>query len=328
MNAVKQWVAGEQIQGGRNYQEDDFSIRLLYPDQGPLDEDRLLLVLADGMGGHAGGAVASNTVVRAFHEGFNRDAAGIAERFSAGIETANNAVKEKQLADPNLSEMGCTLVAALIVGSALYWTSVGDSILWLFRQGRLERLNADHSMKPLLLDMVELGRMTEEEALGDSRINQLRSAIFGEEVPLIDMNADGVPLERGDLLLLATDGLETLTERGMTDVIKAGDDDAEEIVNALLDAVAMADVSGQDNTTALVYRVGQGDDSLHGALTGINASDRSGGFDQLLTPSRTCELRPAKAVTSPEKRPGGIIDRILHALTGKSAQDAARGKTQ
>ena len=51
-------------------------------------------------------------------------AAGIAERFNAGIETANNAVKEKQQADPNLSEMGCTLVAALVVGSTLYWTSV------------------------------------------------------------------------------------------------------------------------------------------------------------------------------------------------------------
>ena len=327
MSAVKQWVAGEQIQGDRNYQEDDFSIRLLSQDQDPLDEDRLLLVLADGMGGHAGGAVASETVVRAFQEGFNRHAGGIAERFSAGIETANSAVKIKQQADPNLSEMGCTLVAALVVGSTLYWASVGDSILWLFRQGRLQRLNADHSMKPLLLDLVELGRMTEEEALSDSRINQLRSAIFGEEVPFIDMHADGFPLQNSDLILLASDGLETLSEEGMTEVIKAGANDAEEIVNALLDAVAMASVRGQDNTTALVYLVGQGQDSLHGALAGIRAAGGEDGFEQLIKPSRTSEVRPVQDREAPEKRPG-VFDRIMHAISGKPAQENTSGKAQ
>ena len=327
MNAVKQWVAGEQIQGDRNYQEDDFSISLLSQDPASLDEDRLLLVLADGMGGHAGGAVASETVVKAFREGFNRNSAGIAERFGAGIETANSAVRKKQQADPNLSEMGCTLVVALVAGSTLYWTSVGDSILWLCRQGRLQRLNADHSMKPLLLDLVELGRMTEEEALSDSRINQLRSAIFGEEVPLIDMHADGFPLERGDLVLLASDGLETLSEEGITDVIRAGAGDTGEIVNALLDAVALAGVRGQDNTTALAYRVGQGQESLHGALAGISADDPGAAFEQQVKPSRTCEVRPQREEKVPEKRPG-VFARIMQAFSGKPAQQNTGGGAQ
>ena len=60
--------------------------------------------------------------------------------------------------------MGATLVAAVVIGSALYWVSVGDSLLWVCRDGRLHRLNADHSMRPVLQDLVELGRMTEEEA--------------------------------------------------------------------------------------------------------------------------------------------------------------------
>ena len=323
MNALKQWVSGEQIRGDRNYQEDDFSLSLLSHGQEPPDEDRLLLVLADGMGGHAGGAVASETVVKAFQEGFSRDATGIAERFSAGIDTANSAVKEKQQADPNLSEMGCTLVAALVVGSTLYWTSVGDSILWLYRHGHLQRLNADHSMKPLLLDLVELGRMTEEEALSDSRINQLRSAIFGEEVPLIDMNSDGFQLETGDLVLLASDGLETLSGKGMTDVIEARADDADEIVNALLDAVALAGVRGQDNTTALAYRVGQGRDSLHGALAGISTDDKGAVFEQQVKPSRTCELRPVQEQEAPAKRPG-IFTRVIHAFSGRPANHDTR----
>ena len=66
--------------------------------------------------------------------------------------------------------------------------SVGDSLLWVCRDGRLHRLNADHSMRPVLQDLVELGRMTEEEALADPRANQLRSVIYGDAIPLIDMN--------------------------------------------------------------------------------------------------------------------------------------------
>ena len=270
MNIVKRWVAGGQIRGDRDYQEDDFSIRLLTDGNAPADEDRLLLVLADGMGGHAGGAVASETVVQSFQDAFHQEADGIADRFNAGVSAANDSVREKQQSDPGLSEMGTTLVAAVVIGPALYWVSVGDSLLWLFRDGRLHRLNADHSMRPVLQDLVELGRMTEEEALNDPRANQLRSAIFGDAVPLIDMNADGFGLEGGDLVVLASDGLETLPDEMLAEVIKAGADDAQGIVEALLDAVAKAGRPGQDNTTALVYRVGDGTDSLHGTLAGAN----------------------------------------------------------
>ena len=273
MNIVKHWVAGGQIQGDRGYQEDDFSIRLLTDDNAPADEDRLLLVLADGMGGHAGGAVASETVVQAFQDTFHQEADGIADRFNAGVSAANDSVREKQQSDPGLSEMGTTLVAAVVIGPALYWVSVGDSLLWVFRDGHLHRLNADHSMRPVLLDLVELGRMTEEEALADPRANQLRSAIFGDAVPLIDMNADGFALESGDLVLLASDGLETLPDDTLVEVIEAGTDDAQGIVEALLDGVTRAGRPGQDNTTALVYRVGDRTDSLHGTLTEESAAD-------------------------------------------------------
>ena len=282
MDTAKQWVAGERIQGARGYQEDDFSIRLLSGDDDREGEDRLLLVLADGMGGHAGGEVASATVVEGFQAGFDRDAPGIADRFNAGIDTANSAVREKQQADPNLSEMGSTLVAALVVGTTLYWTSVGDSILWLFRNGRLQRLNADHSMRPVLMDLVELGRLTEEEARSDPRIHQLRSVIYGESIPLVDMNADGFGLENGDLVLLASDGLETLSEQAITDLISTGAEDAGQLVNALLGAVDNAQAPDQDNTTALVYRVGQGEHSLHGALAGKPPGRRPGLFASLM----------------------------------------------
>ena len=312
MNAVKQWVAGAQIQGGRDYQEDDFSIRLLTDGDTPAQEDRLLLVLADGMGGHAGGAEASRTVLQAFQDAFHSAADSIEDRFNAGVSAANGAVKEKQDADPNLSEMGATLVAAVVIGPALYWVSVGDSLLWVFRDGRLHRLNADHSMRPLLQDLVELGRMTEEEALHDPRANQLRSVIYGDAVPLIDMNADGFALERGDLVVLASDGLETLPDEALAEVIEAGRRDAQGIVEALLDAIAGVGRPGQDNTTVLVYRVGDETDSLHGAQAGGNDAGNDADAVQENPSAGNAETQADDAA-----QPQGVIARLLGLLPGR-----------
>ena len=266
---MEQWTAGDQIQGGRDYQEDEFAITLLTGNRA--DGDRLLLVLADGMGGHAGGQVASETVVQAFWDGFRQPAANIAANLNAGVRAANEAVRARQQADPALYEMGATLVAALIQDGHLYWASVGDSLLWVFRNGRLTRLNADHSMRPLLLDLVELGRMTEEEVLHDPRVHQLRSAIMGEEIPLLDIAASGYPLEAGDVVLLASDGLETLAEAEMEALLTQHGTDAQALVRALLNAVTEAGKAHQDNTTVLAYRVGDDRHCLNTTLAEMEA---------------------------------------------------------
>ena len=209
--------------------------------------------------------------------------------------------------------MGTTLIAAVVIGPALYWVSVGDSLLWVFRDGRLHRLNADHSMRPVLQDLVELGRMTEEEALNDPRANQLRSAIFGDAVPLIDVNADGFALENGDLVVLASDGLETLPDEALAEVIKAGAEDAEGVVQALLDAIASDWQTGAgQHDRALVYRVGDGTDSLHGTLTGANDA---GADADTVQENPSAGSREARADQVAE--PQGIITRLLGLLPGR-----------
>lgn len=275
---MEQWTAGDQIQGGRDYQEDEFAITLLTGDRA--DGDRLLLVLADGMGGYTGGKVASETVVQAFWDGFRQPATDIAASLNAGVQAANEAVRVRQQSDPVLYEMGSTLVAALVRDGHLYWASVGDSLLWVFRNGRLTRLNANHSMRPLLLDLVELGRMTEEEARHDPRVHQLRSAIMGEEIPLIDIAANGYPLEAGDVVVLASDGLETLSEAEMEALLIQHGNDAQTLVQALLEAVAEAGRAHQDNTTVLAYRVGDEQHCLHLTL------------DQMEAPTKQASTKP------------------------------------
>ena len=268
-NAAQQWAAGDQIQGGRDYQEDDFALTLLTGDRSA--GDRLLLVLADGMGGHAGGAVASRTVVAAFWDGFRRPATDLTAHLTAGVEAANEAVQAEQQADPALSEMGATLVAALIQDGHLYWASVGDSPLWVFRNGVLKRLNEDHSMRSQLLYLAEIGRMTEEEALNDPRGHQLRSVIMGDDIPLRDIAADGYALEANDIVLLASDGLETLSEADLTDLLTQHGNDAQALVAALLAAVSAAGAAHQDNTTVLAYRVGTEQRSLSTTLAQMEA---------------------------------------------------------
>ena len=266
---MEQWTAGDQIQGDRDYQEDEFAITLLTGNRA--DGDRLLLVLADGMGGHAGGKVASETVVQAFWDGFRQPATDIAANLNAGVRAANEAVRARQQADPALYEMGSTLVAALVRDEHLYWASVGDSLLWVFRKGRLTRLNEDHSMRPLLLGLVELGRMTKEEARHDPRVHQLRSVIMGDDIPMIDIAATGYPLEADDVVLLASDGLETLLEAEMEALLTQHGNDAQALVRSLLEAVTEAGKAHQDNTTVLAYRVGDEQRCLNMTLAEMEA---------------------------------------------------------
>ena len=258
MDAPERWVAGGQIQGARARQEDAYSIKPL-PEQDREEAGGWLLALADGMGGHAGGDVAAATATQAFEEGFTQAGRGadapVEARLDAGLRAANEAVRVKQQSAFSLSDMGATLVAALVIGPVLYWVSVGDSLLWLFRDGELLRLNEDHSMRPLLLELVKAGEMSEEEVLNHPVAHQLRSVVHGRDLPLVDMAAEGYPLAAGDVVLLASDGIETLSTEALTAIIQGHADDAGALTRALLDGVEAAGVPRQDNTTVVAFRV-------------------------------------------------------------------------
>lgn len=323
MNTIEQWVAGDKIQGGRSYQEDRISIALLTGERA--EGDRLLLLLADGMGGHAGGAVASETVLRAFQATFDQAAADAADAdiaaiLRAGVDAANRAVREKQHADPALSEMGSTLVAALIRADTLYWASVGDSPLWVLRDGHLTRLNQDHSMLPLLLDLVELGRLTEDEARNDPRVHQLRSAVSGADLALIDIAADGYPLQAGDLVLVASDGLETLPDEEIA-ALAARHDGADDIVRALLEGVVAVDAPGQDNASVLAYRVGDERHSLSATLAEMDAPTQGSAArpQSRDVPVETPSARPAAPdeedeEEKPARKSAGVFAKVINRV--------------
>ena len=250
MQGLSDLLAGGQITGTRRSQEDNFRI-LAFRERDGAGCD-LLLAVADGMGGHRGGARASEAAVTAFAGRFTTAAGGLKARLRSALEAANAAVGAAA-EDRRLAGMGCTLVACAVAGDDWRWISVGDSVLWLLGAEGLRRLNADHSMRPVLEDLVALGRMTPEELAADRSVHQLRSALMGEELALIDEGAPPRRLRAGDRIVLATDGLETLTRDEVAQACAAGADPSDAVAE-LLRRVEAASRSSQDNTTVVVYR--------------------------------------------------------------------------
>ena len=258
MNELDGHFAARQIPGKREYQEDDYGL-LDGRDLGLDGSEHSMLVVADGMGGHVGGATASGLLSKTFVEVYPQASGPIVDRLQDCLEAANKAIADAIAENPKLDSMGSTLVAAVVSSEGLHWISVGDSPLWLFRKGTLERLNADHSMAPILADLVAKGDMTAEEAARDPRRHALRSAVMGDDIHLIDVSSQPVAVEQGDRLLLASDGLMTLSDQEIAAILKKTQDaPLEDSAAALIQAVEAAEHPHQDNTTVLLYAPAEG----------------------------------------------------------------------
>ena len=245
---------GKEMLGDRAEQEDYSLFRTLSR------STELLAVMADGMGGHAAGEVASREAVTAFDKTFvDYPSASIPTKLGAALQQANADLSKLIKANPSLNGMGCTLLGVHVSRVGLYWVSVGDSLLMLFRGGRITRLNADHSMTPVIQESVRQGKLTKQEADTHPSRNALRSAVMGDDLSLIDIPEKPFQLRKGDVLLISSDGLLTLTDSQIADCIKkhylSG---ADVIAGALIQAVDQKKKPKQDNTTVQVIAVPNG----------------------------------------------------------------------
>jgi protein phosphatase len=218
--------------GDRQLQE-DFSSHVL------LDDGRgLLAVLADGMGGHAAGEVASRLVVEKFIETFRSyPSNNISSRLSASLQQANACISAEIHSNKSLDGMGSTLVAVHISDFGLQWISVGDSLLYLVRQNKIKRLNADHSMQPIIDEALKLGKITESEAAQHPHRHALRSAVIGQELPLIDISESPFQLKKGDVIIIASDGILTLHENDLLAIAAESKSTSKIIVSQIINLV-------------------------------------------------------------------------------------------
>jgi protein phosphatase len=221
---------GGQHQGARPYQEDSWALRTL-------GDGSLLAVVADGMGGHAGGAVASKVAVEAFVHAVEQGGS-----LADGLHDANAAVGRTAAGKAELAGMGATLVAAQVRGDEVRWISVGDSPFYLVSTGTIERLNADHSMAPQIDALVKRGMLTADEAEHHPGRHTLREAVMGEPLSLIDKGSR--KLGPDVKLLLCSDGVQSLSEAEIAaSAIKPAD--------GLIKAVLAAAKEHQDNVTVI-----------------------------------------------------------------------------
>lgn len=241
----------ESIIGKRENQEDFGVVKSLD------SSGCLLAVISDGMGGRVAGEVASSTSVSAFVESFtNNTSKNLPLKLRIALDKANQNLAQKISINPRLQGMGATLVAVHIGPGSMNWISVGDSILYLHRDGKLLRLNEDHSMFPVLQESVRKGQITSDEARGHPHRNALRSALTGNEVPLIDHSDEPYSVINGDIVVLSTDGSLTLPDSEISSIIENNKNQpANVIVDRLLKAVTAANKPRQDNTLIEVIKV-------------------------------------------------------------------------
>lgn len=253
--------ASRATKGARNYQEDAATVRAGAGDQlvpaAGRDLEALTAILADGMGGHAGGALASSTACNVFLRSFAAASAGeVTDRLDEALKLANAAIGQCVEENPALDGMGCTLIGTVFGPAGVEWVSVGDSPLFLLRHSEIVALNEDHSLAPEIDKLAAAGRMSWEDAKADPRRHFLRSALTGTDIELIDRSRRPLPLEKDDVVILASDGIHTLSE---ADIMRLVHENAahgcEAIADALLAAVEGVGDIYQDNTTVVVIRV-------------------------------------------------------------------------
>jgi protein phosphatase len=210
---------------------------------------KTLFVVADGMGGHDAGEVASKIAVETVCEEIRKGAAserdpqGLVER---AVQRANDEVRREGA--NKKSDMGTTLSIALIADSTAYIANVGDSRVYWIENGSITQITEDHS---LVAKLVSAGKLTQEEARGHPRSNLLYRTIGNDEIVMADTFQ--VTLKKGGSLLLCSDGLwGEVADEEIHKAFAAGSDAATACSRLVQTAL---ENGGKDNITAVVVKV-------------------------------------------------------------------------
>jgi protein phosphatase len=207
-----------------------------------------VLVVADGMGGHKAGEVASAIAVRVLQRDLTQPGADPTAALRAAIEQANLEVWQEAEGDPEKSGMGTTVVAAVIVGERAYLANAGDSPAYLVRDGAAEQITHDHG---LVAEQVAAGLITEEDAEHHPYRHMLTRCLGVDPSVEVEVYPPRA-LQPGDVLVLASDGLTEHVRRHEIAALTTATDPTQ-VAHGLI-AVANQR-GGHDNTTVVVARI-------------------------------------------------------------------------
>jgi serine/threonine protein phosphatase PrpC len=227
-----------------------------------------LIAVADGMGGHAGGEVASRIAIeelKNLSELLNQDSLDFDSREDLLMNISfsiDDRIASEVKAKPELSGMGTTLTALHLGEKTVELLHVGDTRCYQWKSKKLTQMSVDHTVMQELIDQ---GRLTAEEALSHPQRSLLTQALMGDSG--IDPVLVVFPAEIGDQFLLCSDGLTgVLSDYEITTVIKKYEDKKEDLLDALLDATKAK--GAPDNITILWAEVIDGSENLESVLLG------------------------------------------------------------
>ncbi|MCS7023905.1 MAG: protein phosphatase 2C domain-containing protein [Bryobacteraceae bacterium] len=198
-----------QHQGARSEQQDAYAV-FASADEAFRRHGGELVVVADGMGGLAHGALASQTAVDRFVAAYQekRPEESVARALSRSLEAANTAVYQLAAQKQVAGEMGTTLVAGAFLDSQLFWISVGDSgVFYRPAKGPIRLLNTPHTLGAFLAQQAEKGLLRSEVAQTHPERDALTCFLGLERISQVDCNEKPLMLEPGDVVVFATDGL-------------------------------------------------------------------------------------------------------------------------
>jgi protein phosphatase len=220
-----------------------------------LDEKLGILVVADGMGGHASGETASSlavNVIRDYFQGpqkligdYDQSYRAATNKLNSAIRLANLAVYEAAQSSPQLKDMGTTIVAVLLTGKQLSIAHIGDSRAYLVRGGNIEQLTDDHSM---VNEQLKRDIITKEEAIHSTMKNILTKALGISAETEADLNE--LTIFDDDILLLCSDGLSNMvSDETILEIVSAAGNPAA----ACAELIAAANNNGGiDNITTVI----------------------------------------------------------------------------
>ena len=207
-----------------------------------------LFVVADGMGGHTAGDVASSTAVEIISEGSDQASPENPDTLATLIRNANAAIYEKSSQDPSLRGMGTTCTLVLLDGAQAHIAHVGDSRAYLLRDGRLRQVTEDHT---LVARMVKEGRLQPEEAEHHPQRSIITRAL-GVDAD-VEVDLDRLELREGDRLVMCSDGLSSMVDDEIIQRTALEAPDPQSAADALVQQALEA--GGEDNVTVVVIDV-------------------------------------------------------------------------
>jgi serine/threonine protein phosphatase PrpC len=295
---------GQKSETGRVRKHNEDYVEYFVPtDEAQLHSKGCFFAVADGMGGHRAGEVASQEAVKRVIEAYYADTTSdVGDSLIAAFEQANKDIFDLAQADLSKAGMGTTLVAAVLLGRKVTIANVGDSRAYLLRRKRLRQITVDHSWVEA---QIQAGILTRDQAETHPQKNLITRALGTR--PSVDIDLFETELCKGDIFLLCTDGLSG----------QVGDEGLAHSIRSLPPAQAAADLveqanahGGRDNVSVVVVQAGSHREAA--GLQGIFDASWLQGLRPVLHRSSlgTAPGRPAPALAVSRRR-GRLVAGLL-----------------